>query len=278
MDYDYRDERFGLFLSALAAGQTVGSASLTADLNWRALYGLRKSDPDFAEAWDRAILAGGRRLPGKRKTREALAVSPTGMTDNEGEFGDARFDVFLLALEAGHTVGSASSTAGLNWRALYGLRNSDPHFAEAWDRAILAGGRLLPSNKAIDQEAIRIFLEALASGEQVGKAAEKADFNPVSFYRHRKKDPNFASEWDEATARAKARIFVEDREPAIKIFLEAVEAGITGPEAARKAGFNLTTFYRLKRVDQKFGDSWKAALERGRHLLKRQRVIEKYEK
>ncbi|MDR2404784.1 MAG: hypothetical protein LBE27_00230 [Deltaproteobacteria bacterium] len=295
-----RDPRFEAFLNNLREGKTVAQAMTEAGLYWRRLYLRKHTDPDFQDTWDQAMIQGGRQVEDTTDPRynffiDALketgsllkALEKSGLDcrslydyrlknrrfqvacdkimeihSKDSRYNDPRFEVFLGGLRQGHTVFNSMKEAALNWKTLYAFKNSHTDFRQAWDDAVNAGGRQHCRFKAITPEVTEIFLGCIANGETVKEAAAKAGVTLASIYKKSSKDEELEAAWVAAYNQGKLRNLKLREET--RIFLEQVEEGRTVSHAARIAGRDVTTFYRLKRRDPEFAERWKEVTKRKR--------------
>ncbi|MDR2340135.1 MAG: hypothetical protein LBF40_08395 [Deltaproteobacteria bacterium] len=304
------DPRFEAFLRNLEKGMTVAHSMEDAGLYWRRLYLRKHNDPDFTKAWDDAMITGGRHvcdsddprfeifiltLAKTKSMNVALAKSELDcrslynyrlknknfhdlyiqtLTDNGITFvyDDPRFDVFLDSLRAGKTINASMRESALNWKTLYTYKNSNQKFKEAWDEAVVAGGRVQSKFKAITPESIQVFLERIAEGDTVKQAALTAGLTLASLYKRSTRDPELEAAWEEAYDKGKARNLRLREETGV--FLKELEAGRTVSQAARVAGRDVTTFYRLKKRDAEFAEKWVEVASRRKSSYPRRRKSE----
>ncbi|MDR2199613.1 MAG: hypothetical protein LBR53_09205 [Deltaproteobacteria bacterium] len=303
MSEAYRsDQRYDRFIQGLKEGKTVDQSRREATLNWNSLYKMRKSNETFREAWDEALIQGGRKFP----------------TDN-----DPRFDVFLEKLRDGKTVAHAMSEAGLYWRRLYQHKHDDPEFMVAWDAAMVAGGRQVEETtdprfgvflKALAerrsftgalaasgldcktlydykqrnrkfQEACQkiardhdirsefkdpryeVFLGGLKLGKTINAAMLDAALNWKTLYAFKNSNAEFRAAWDEAMA-ASGRVITPPRtltDETLALFLENIAAGMTVKDSAEKAGVTLASVYKRSKKDPELEKAWDEAYRKGRN-------------
>jgi hypothetical protein len=285
------DPRFDVFLENLRVGKTVARAMTDAGLYWRRLDQRKHSDPEFLKAWDAALVASGRQLGDTDDPRfegflEALKESkslPAALARSdldcrslydyrqrnrsfrarcdkimgegvESAYGDPRFEIFLTALREGKTINSSMKESALNWKTLYSLRNGNEAFRGAWAEAAALGGRICPKFRAITNEVLEAFLVNVREGDTVKDAAAKAGVTLASVYKRSARDPELDAAWDEASRVGKAKNLRQREERGV--FLSQLEQGLTVSEAARVAGKDVTTFYRLRRKDPEFAERW----------------------
>jgi hypothetical protein len=287
-----QDPRFEVFLDNLKAGMTVAESMTEAGLYWRRLYFRKNTDPEFQAAWEDAMVQGGRRLGDTADPRfdtfilsfketgsilEALAASKLECRSlyhyrlrnrkfqkiydqlmkehcKGSKYEDPRFEVFLNALRNGKTVYNAMRESALNWKTLYALKHSAPEFREDWEAAVMEGGRLHSKFKVITDDVVEKFLSNIADGVPVKKAAEKAGVTIASIYKKSSREPELEAAWEKAYKLGKSRNLKLKRET--NVFLKQIEEGRTVGHAAKIAGKDVTTFYRLKKKDGEFAERW----------------------
>lgn len=124
---------------------------------------------------------------------------------------------FLLALQDGETVAGAARKLQRPRRYFYNLAIRDPQFKAAWQAAIantVEHRATLMKERSHDEERAKpkygkspvggkrtphyrkLALDALARGCSITKASEIADISYVVLQRWRKRDPEFAADWD----------------------------------------------------------------------------------
>lgn len=146
-------------LSALARTANARLAAEMAGVDHSTAYGLRRRDPGFAAAWERAlawgrarvkaegrpVFAGGRPRPARageappdprplvlRPCREGGAEL---VRAGEGRWNPEAEEVFFAWLGAGHGVRRAAKESGFSTNALYARRQLHPDFAARWAQA-----------------------------------------------------------------------------------------------------------------------------------------------
>ncbi|MDR1039103.1 MAG: hypothetical protein LBR80_02840 [Deltaproteobacteria bacterium] len=174
-------------------------------------------------------------------------------------FDDPRLNLFLTALQSGHTVDTARKDAALNWKLLYNLKRNSPEFEAAWEEAVGLGRRVFSKVKSITEENITLFLEALSQGTTVNLAAEGSRINSASFYKLRHRNPEFSQRWTEAAEKGREVARTRYRDNQVATFLRELRAGKSAREASLVAGRDLTTFYRMKRREPQFAKDWEQA-------------------
>lgn len=135
------------------------------------------------------------------------------------------------------------------------------------------------------------FLEALAAGGSVERAARTAGVDKSSAYARRRRDPVFAADWTAAAAQARARLAGGDRpvlgldeyvrssragRPCVmrvgpgrwstekeRVFLEELAATANVKAAAEAAGVSATAVYRRRMEWPGFAEAWAASLAQG---------------
>jgi hypothetical protein len=291
------DPRYDIFIKCLSEGKTVGQSLSISGLYWRRIYLRKNSDPEFQQAWDAAMIAGGKRvgdsgdprfegfllaLADKKTLNDALAEADLDCrtlyaykTRNrkfqdefdrivkeggvQARFGDPRYDIFLDGLRDGKTVNEAMRDSALNWKNLYTFKNGDSDFREAWEDAVAVGGRVFSRFKAMTDEVVESFLAGIRRGDTVKNSAHNAGVTLASIYKRSTLDPELAAAWQEAYRIGKtqnARLQDETL-----IFLSKIVEGYNVSDAAKIAGKDITTFYRLKKKDGDFAAKWEEATE-----------------
>jgi hypothetical protein len=302
-----RDPRFDLFLDSLRAGRTVAQSMTDAGLYWRRLYQRKHADPGFQDAWDDAMVAGGRQIGDSEDPRfevflrelkergsftaalEAAELDCRSLytyrlrnrrfktacekimqeSGVRPEFDDPRYEVFLSGLRQGKTINGAMRESALNWKTLYAFKSGSEEFQAAWDQAASEGGRVYAKFRPITPEAVSTFLECIRNGDTVKLAASKSGITLASIYKKSSRDPKLAEAWKEAyrAARAKTHPFQEG-----EAFLAKIEEGCTVGQAAKFAGRDITTFYRQKKKDPEFSEKWAAAFKIQKRLKLKQKL------
>lgn len=110
------------FLDALGQGMGSREAAREAGVASSTPYHRRKTHPEFCAAWDAIQVVDGRKRAGPKRPR-----------------GSALHDRFLDELAETSNVARAAAVAGLDVRAAYRLRRSDPDFARRWYEALAEG-------------------------------------------------------------------------------------------------------------------------------------------
>lgn len=110
------------FLGALDRGMGSREAAREAGVASSTPYHRRKTHPEFCAAWDAIQVVDGRKRAGPKRPR-----------------GSALHDRFLDELAETSNVARAAAVAGLDVRAAYRLRRSDPDFARRWYEALAEG-------------------------------------------------------------------------------------------------------------------------------------------
>jgi hypothetical protein len=193
---------------------------------------------------------------------EIAGIAATGLRRSSAmnSLDDPRLVSFLEALRQGQTVDTARQEARLNWKLLYNLKRNSPEFLEAWTAAMTLGKRSLSKVKTMTAENMGLFLDALSGGASVSVAAEGSGINSASYYKRRKKDPEFARLWDEAVAVGSNAVKARSQGKELEVFVREIQAGKSSREASQAAGKDLTTFYRRKRRDPQFAAEWNDAI------------------
>ena len=107
---------------------------------------------------------------------------------------------FLKALRAGGSAAAAARAAGIDPRAAFRRRSSDPAFAAAWAaiRPFEAPGE--KQQRPYDEAKLARFFTALAESSNVSAAAAAAGIAVSRIYALRREDPDFARRWYAALA------------------------------------------------------------------------------
>jgi len=175
-------------------------------------------------------------------------------------FGPADQAVVVSALANGALVREAAALAGFSKNALYRCRKNNPLFRQSWDAAVKesdrpvliapAPGRAWQKRRGrrhrFTLERKEIFLEHFAATCDAGAAAEAAGVAVCTVYDHRRRDPAFATAWDEALAQGYARLEAEAVAMRIKA-LEAIRVRL-GKEAAHGDPDAAAEFERVLRL------------------------------
>ena len=112
------------------------------------------------------------------------------------------------------------------------------------------------------------FLKALKAGKGVRRAAEIAGVALSTAYDWRRRDAEFAFDWDDARGRpvVDAACWGGARRTGprkVALFLEALAESSNVRAAAAAAGLAVRTVYHLRRTDADFARQWYAALAEG---------------
>ncbi len=110
------------FLDALRGGMDARKAAREAGVASSTPYHRRRTHPDFRAQWDAIQVVDGRKHTGPMRPR-----------------GASLHDRFLDELAETSNVSAAAAVAGLDVRAVYRLRRSDPEFARRWYEALAEG-------------------------------------------------------------------------------------------------------------------------------------------
>ncbi|MDR0549231.1 MAG: hypothetical protein LBI10_07490 [Deltaproteobacteria bacterium] len=162
-----------VFLTTIAAGQTLRQAARKAGLSLGCFFRRRKVDKNFAADWVEALGVGG-------------------------QFEEDVRRKFLVLITEGLGVNQAARLVGRCLVQLSQVRRQDPSFALAWEKAVTVGqAKKLSQLKTTD---LSPFLAALQDGQTLTKAAELVNLTPSSLYFLKKHDPSFAQKWEEAKA------------------------------------------------------------------------------
>ena len=196
-----------LFLAALRETGNVRWSAQQAGVDPTSVYNRRNRDPDFAEAWARALeerergyrewaavpeLAGRRGKPvPSQELIERLSSrhGPQLVRTGAGRWCKGAEDRFLAAMAATANVKRAAASAGFSDTALYRRRLKNRQFAEAWDAALAIGRTRLeayliecadrtfdPDSLPVDGEALpkMTVAEAIATLRLLGKSGGRA--------------------------------------------------------------------------------------------------------
>ncbi|NYT42805.1 hypothetical protein HZY97_18675 [Sphingomonas sp. R-74633] len=128
------------FLRGVAAHGSVRRACRETGMSAPGAYYVRKRDPDFARLWDKAVARAG-------EARAAeLAAAGEKAQRRDGMFGkyrkrhdgwtEIRTRIFLRALSETGCVRDACKRARISNVSAYRMRQRDPKFAEAWEKAL----------------------------------------------------------------------------------------------------------------------------------------------
>lgn len=160
---------------------------------------------------------------------------------------------FAAAVRAGRSLAEAAATGGRSLSYFYKHRRLDPGFEAEWksalaesaarERAMIRpnGRRRLQTRRmrqvVFDEERQEIFLNHFAGCCDAREAAAVAGVDHSTVYKHRRKDPVFAAEFDAALDQSYARLRVEAvraRIEAQQRLRKAAEEGIVTGEAAEE--------------------------------------------
>lgn len=145
--------------------------------------------------------------------------------------------------------------------------------------------------RRVDALAMGQFIQALRRGASVEEAARAAGFDASSFYRRRRRDPDFALAWAEAMAASDAPRLIRPgngrrlqlrktrklRFTAAKkdVFLAYFAGTCDLAAAAEAAGVCVDTVRNHRRKDPEFNADCDAALEQGYRHLEEEAVRER---
>ena len=160
---------------------------------------------------------------------------------------------FLAAVRAGARLEDAAATAGYSLSHFYKQRRRDPRFRREWksalaesatrERALIRpnGRRRLQRRRmrhvAFDPPRQEAFLNHFAGCGDAREAAAVAGVDHSTVYKHRRKDPVFAAEFDVALDQAYVRLRVEavrQRLEAQRRLRKAAEDGVPTGEVAEE--------------------------------------------
>jgi hypothetical protein len=124
------------FLASLSQNGGVRGSCAAVGMTVASVYQLRKRDSEFESAWDAAL----ERARAARAARQSALVprnpSLPGHRIRHDGWTEARQKTFLRALAETGCVRDACARAAISNVSAYRLRNAQPDFARAWERAL----------------------------------------------------------------------------------------------------------------------------------------------
>ncbi|HEX4695875.1 hypothetical protein [Sphingomonas sp.] len=124
------------FVMALRFHGHVGRALAEVGRTESPAYDRRRRSPEFAARWDDALDQWRRANAEARRAAKGLdAADVPAVVGHHDGWTAIRRRAFLRLIGEGESVTAACETLGLSFPGAYHLRDRDPAFAAAWDRA-----------------------------------------------------------------------------------------------------------------------------------------------